>query len=238
MLEKTKALVLRSIKYSESSLITTFYTELFGLKTYLLRGVQKSKKGSLRPAYFQPLMQLHIAINPHKKGSLYSLKEASVAHYYQTIYTDVKKNTIVLFLSEVLGQVIKEETPDLELFEYLENAFLWFDHHEGIANFHLLFLINLTKFLGFYPSLVAQDHPYFDLLEGKFTSQLSNYTLANQELALFKKLLSVGFNELQLIKLDVIARRALLQILMTYYQLHIEGFTNPRSIKVLSALFS
>lgn len=237
MLEKTKALVLRSIKYGESSLITTFYTEQHGLKTYLLRGVQKSKRGSLRPAYFQPLMLLNITVNSQKKGSLYSLREASVNNYYQTIHTDINKNSIVLFLSEVLSQVVKEEAPDAELFAYLENMLLWLDHHKDVANFHLLFLMNLTKYLGFYPSMENQQLLCFDLLEGKFIPMSSRYSLTNQELILFKKLLNTKIDELHLIKLDVTARRCLIQTLITYYELHIDGFRKPKSMDVLGVIF-
>lgn len=235
--KKTKAIVLGSIKYSESSLITKFYTQEYGLKTFLLKGVRNTKKGSLKSAYFQPLMQLTIVANPHKKGSLHTLKDVSVTHHSQTIYNDIKKESIALFLSEVLSQVIKEEIPDIDLFAYLEKSLLWLEHYDDITNFHLLFLMNLTKFLGFYPNFEKQELPYFDLLEGKFILNHSNYTLKKEELTLFKSLINIDFQDLHLIKINISNRRSLLQLLVSYYELHIESFRKPKSMEVLSVVF-
>ena len=123
------------------------YTEKLGVKTYLVRGVLKNKKGPIKAAYFQPLTQLTLEANHKQKSNLHSLKEVHVSEPYKSIHTDIVKQSIVLFLSEILTSSIQEEEENTVLFEYLETAFLWLDAHDKIANFHLLFLLNLTPIL-------------------------------------------------------------------------------------------
>ena len=99
----TKAIVLSTLKYSDSSLIVKCYTQDEGLKSYLIRGVLKAKKGGVKIAYFQPLTQLNIEANHSKKGTLNSIKEVQISYPYKTIYKDIIKQSVVLFLSEVLS---------------------------------------------------------------------------------------------------------------------------------------
>ena len=139
----TKAIVLSTLKYSDSSLIVKCYTQDEGLKSYLIRGVLKAKKGGIKIAYFQPLTQLNINANHSNKGTLNSIKEVQVSYSYKTIYKDIIKQSVVLFLSEVLSYSIKEEEKNKALYEYIETGLIWLDIHDKIANFHLLFLLNL-----------------------------------------------------------------------------------------------
>ena len=144
MIETTKAIVINSIKYGDTSLIATCYTENCGLKSYMLKGVLKAKKAKIKTAYFQPLMQLNLTANHNNKGSLNSIREIEVVNFYHSIYSDIKKQSIALFLSEILYYTIKEEEQNASLFMYLETSLLWLDTHEVVSNFHLLFLLNLS----------------------------------------------------------------------------------------------
>ena len=144
MIEVTKAIVINTIKYGDTSLIATCYTEKAGIKTYILKGVLSSKKGKLKPAYFQPLNQLTLTANHNNKGSLNTIRDIEVTNFYAAIYSDIKKQSIALFLAEILYYSIKEEEQNQSLFSYLETSFLWLDTHHNISNFHLLFLLNLT----------------------------------------------------------------------------------------------
>src|SRR5690606_3541475 len=153
----TKALVLSSLKYGDSSLIVRALTESDGLKSYMLKGVLSSRKGKLRPAYFLPLMHLEIVADHRNKGNLEHLSEVKVATPYQSLHTEVTKNSVVLFLAEMLGNSIQEEQRDQELFSYLEYALQWLDTHRLSPDFHLLFLVNLSKYLGFYPDTRSKD---------------------------------------------------------------------------------
>ena len=152
MLVETKALVLHSIKYNDSSLIAHCYTETLGIQSFMLKGILSAKKGKIRKAHFQPLTLLKLQFQHKNKGGLNFIKELRVEQPYQSIYTSIEKNTIALFLSEVLYKSLREEETNPLLFEYLENAVLWLDSNDAIANFHLLFLLKLTQFLGFYPN--------------------------------------------------------------------------------------
>ena len=140
----TKAIVLSSLKFGDTSLVVKCYTEEEGVKTYLLRGILKPKKKGITAAYFQPLTQLKIVANHNSRNTLNSIKEVQVSQPYRTIYSDIIKQSVVLFLSEVLSSSIQEEEQNKTLYSYLETAFIWLDTHDKIANFHLLFLLNLT----------------------------------------------------------------------------------------------
>ncbi|RXP64433.1 DNA repair protein RecO [Lutibacter sp. HS1-25] len=238
MIESTKAIVLSSIKYGDTSLITTCYTENYGIKSYLLRGVLKSKKSNIKAAYFQPLMQLQLTANHNNKGTLNSLKEVSVSHFYNAIYTDIKKQTIALFLAEMVYNSIKEEEQNSDLFKYLETSFLWLDTHTNCSNFHLLFLLNLTKYLGFYPELNVVKAPYFDLLEGSFSINNKPNAVSGENLSQFKKLLGINFDVLDQVDFNAANRQAVLTILVQYYELHLGSFKKPKSLNVLKAVFS
>ena len=234
----TKAIVISTIKYGDTSLIASCYTENYGLKTYLLKGILKAKKSKIKAAYFQPLTQLNITANHHNKGTLNYIKEVAVAHFSQTIYTDIKKQTIALFLSEILYAAIREEEQNEALYKYLETAFLWLDTHSEVANFHLLFLLNLTKFLGFYPETNLIENNYFNLVEGAFTNQKDSQSISGENLKQFKKLLGINFDVLHQVNFNAANRQAILSILIQYFELHLNGFKKPKSLSVLKVIFS
>lgn len=238
MIESTKAIVLNTIKYGDTSLITTCYTENCGVKTYMLKGILKAKKAKIKSAYFQPLMQLKLIANHNNKGTLNSLRDVEVLHFYNSIYTDIKKQTIALFLAEMVYHSIKEEERNLPLYQYLETSFLWLDTHDNISNFHLLFLLNLTKFLGFYPELNVVNAPYFDLLEGSFSISNKPNTVSGKDLSQFKKLLGINFDVLHQVDFSASNRQAILLVLVQYFELHLSGFKKPKSLDVLKAVFS
>lgn len=238
MIETTRALVINTIKYGDTSLITTCYTKNCGIKTYMLRGVLKSRKSKIKSAYFQPLMQLNLTANHNNKGNLNSIRDIEVCHFYNSIYTDIKKQTIALFLSEVLHYSIQEEEHNKSLYQYLETSFLWLDTHDDISNFHLLFLLNLTKFLGFYPEINNSDNAYFDLMEGCFINHNKLNTVTGENLFQFKKLLGINFDVLHTINFNASNRQAILSILIQYFELHLSGFKKPKSLEVLKSVFS
>lgn len=235
----TKAIVLSSLKYGDTSLIVKIYTASDGLKSYLLKGILTSKKGKLKAAYFQPLMQLEIVANHKNKGNLEGIREVKVEYHYQSLHTEMTKNAIVLFLAEMLGNSIYEEEPNIDLFQFLEAALQWLDTHDKIANFHIFFLLGLTKYLGFYPDTENISAPYFDLLEGGFTDFVSGPSLLTGEnLILFKQLLGINFDAIHSIAMKKTNRQELLRSIVLYYELHLQGFRKPRSLAVLNEVFS
>lgn len=238
MIEVTKAIVINTIKYGESSLIATCYTQKSGIKAYMLKGIMGSKRGKIKTAYFQPLSQLILTANHNNKGVLNSIRDVEVSFFYNSIYTDIKKQSIALFLSEILYYSIKEEEKNETLFSYLETAFTWLDTHDNSSNFHLLFLINLTKFLGFYPEVRSQNSSYFDLNEGQFSTSRSAHCIFGEDLIQFKKLFGINFDALHSIDLSATNRQSILGSLILYYELHLSGFKKPKSLNILKSVFS
>ncbi|SFU58422.1 DNA replication and repair protein RecO [Pustulibacterium marinum] len=233
----TKALVLHTHKYGDTSLIVKLYTEESGLKSYLLRGVLASKKGKTRAAYFQPLTQLEIVATHKNTGSLSSISDVKVDFPYATLHSNFQKNSLVFFLAEVLYAVLREEEENLLLFQYVTIMLQWLDAHNEIANFHIFFMLNLSKFLGFYPDEVDEDAIFFDLVEGQFLNRnVSTELIEDEQLAIFKALLQTDLDELQNIKMSKANRMALLHKMLTFYQLHLEGFRKPKSLQILTEI--
>ncbi len=235
----TKAIVFTSLKYSDSSVIVKCFTEKEGIKSYLIKGVLKAKKGKFKPAYFQPLTHLQITASHNNKGRLNSMREVSLNIPYESIYRSVVKQTIVLFLSEILSDIIKEEERNDGLYHYIETALIWLDTHDTISNFHLLFLVNLSKFLGLYPNGSQTDALGFNLLEGNFTnSTYEKHVVSGNDFLCFKKLLGTNFDTIHTISFNKKERQTILKIIINYFELHLEGFKQPKSLHVLETVFS
>ena len=163
MLVKTKAIVISSLKFQEKSLIVKCFTLSDGLKSYFVRDAFSARKGNQKIAYFQPLTLIEIEAIHKNKGTLEQFKEIKINSPFQTIHSDVVKSTMTLFLSEMLHHSIHEEEKNEPLFHFIESALQWFDHHDEIANFHLIFLLEITKFLGFYPDISEIQFPFFEM---------------------------------------------------------------------------
>ncbi len=235
----TKAIVLSSLKYGDTSLIVKALTASDGLQSYLLKGVLTSRRGKLKAAYFQPMMQLEIVASHKYKGTLESIREARVSYPYRSIHTDITKNSIALFLAEMLVHSVGEGEQDSALFEFVEAAMQWLDTHDQISNFHLCFLLQLTKFLGFFPDVSHMEAAFFDLQEGEFVNRPGlNPVLQDNTIVHFKKLLGTNFDSIHTIKVSKKERQDLLQNLVVYFELHLHGFKRPRSLAVLNEVFS
>ena len=236
MLVKTKAIVISALKYQEKSLIVKCFTESCGLKSYFVRDAFSARKSSQKIAYFQPLTILEIEAVHKNKGTLENFKEIKIATPFHSIPNNVAKSMIVVFLSEILLHSIQEEEQNEKLFIFLETALHWLDNHSEIANFHLILMLETTKYLGFYPDVSDIEYNYFELIEGKFTPFQAKTTLSEHETKLFKKLLSLKFDNDQK-TFHVIERQLLLKFLIDYYAIHLDGFKRPKSLEVLKEIF-
>lgn len=237
MLVKTKAIVISSLKFQEKSLIVKCFTLSSGLKSYFVRDAFSSRKASQKIAYFQPFSILEIEAVHKNKGTLENFKEIKSAVHFQSIHTDIVKSTMVMFLSEMLHHSIQEEEKNEQLFLFLETALTWLDHHDEISNFHLILLLEITKYLGFYPDLTDIDLPFFEINEGVFTAFHNSNALSEHETNLLKKLIDLKFDNNQKI-FHVIERQILLKILIDFYSSHLEGFKRPKSLDILKEIFS
>ena len=237
MLVKTKAIVLSALKYQEKSLIVKCFTHADGLKSYFVPNAFAAKKSNQKIAYFQPLTILEIEATHKNKGTLEHFKEIRLATPYNSVNTNIVKSTILIFLSEVLHHSIREEEKNELLFNFLESALIWLDNHEEIANFHLILLLEVTKFLGFYPDDSEINFPFFDVVDGNFTPLHGMNSLAENDSFLLKKLIQLKFDSHQK-TFTAAERQILLKILLDYYAIHLDGFKKPRSFEVLKEVFS
>ena len=234
---KTQAIVISALKFQEKSLIVKCFTFSDGLKSYFVRDAFSSRKTSQKIAYFQPLTILEIEAVHKNKGTLENFKEIKIAQPFQTIHSNIFKSTIVIFISEILHHSIHEEEKNENLFTFLETALHWLDNHTEIANFHLILMLEVSKYLGFYPDISEIDLKHFELNEGRFSQFQATSSLTEHETCLFKKLIDLKFDNNQKI-FHVIERQIVLKILIDYYSIHISGFKKPKSLDVLKEVFS
>ncbi|SDB63639.1 DNA replication and repair protein RecO [Flavobacteriaceae bacterium MAR_2010_188] len=238
MQNRTKAIVLSKLKYQDHDLIVKCFTLNDGPVSYLLRGVLKSSRGSKKVAYFQPLSQISIDQSFRANQNLRNIKEVKPTVIYQTLHTDVIKGSIVMFVSEILHSVLKEEEPNEDLFEFLETSFQLLDIEENFANFHLMFLLKLTKYLGFYPDTNNGTHNYFNLENGRFENQeKAYYSISGKNLEILKTLLGTNFEAFPEIQLSASQRQSFLTMLLLYFELHLGNFKKPRSLQVFNQIF-
>ncbi len=239
MLYSTKAIVLSKIKYRDHDLIVKCYTKEKGVTSYLLKGILKSKKGPSKIAYFQLLSQLHLETNHKNSRSLQYVKEIKSSYLYSSLHTNILKSTIALFLAEVLSYALQEEEQNILLYDYIETSLQWLDTNETQANFHLLFLLKLTKYLGFYPDDSQVNAPYFNLLDGEFQHDIKGkHSIFGENLTLLKTLLGTTFDTLNSIKITGKQRQAFLTLILTYFELHLGSFKKPKSIQVFNDVFN
>ncbi len=237
MLQTTRAIVLRSIPYSGSSRILRVYSRDYGTHSYMVKGVGSGKK-RFKPVIFLPLTELEIIARHRNTPSLDLLRDVRVVSRYEHLHSHIPKQSIVLFVSEVLTYALGESGAHEQLYDFLVHAFKTLDETgENIAGFHLLFLVELTRHLGVYPGR-NDTLPYFDMLEGRYTAlPTSDYAIDGEKLMLFNRLLGTEFEAFYTLNADAHQRNMLLDMLLDYYRLHIPHFKEPNSKKVLYEVF-
>ncbi len=245
MIFKTKGIVLRSVKYGETSLIVSIYTEMFGLQSYIVNGVRTyTKKGPGKANLFQPSAILDLVIYHNELKNLQRIKEFKWSYLYQNILTDVIRNSVALFMVELLQKTIKQPEANASLFYFIEDAFLHLDKAEDsvVANFSMFFALHLTSFFGFRLSNNFSDqNNILDLQDGNFVQErpMHPHFLEGQYSYITSILLKVMQPyELDQIKLNHEFRRSLLLAYQSFYSLHIEDFGTMKTLTVLQALLA
>lgn len=240
MVHKTKGIVLRSVKFGETSLVVTAFTELFGLQSYIVNGVRlASSKGTAKASYFQPGAYLDMVVYHNEFKNLQRIKEYKWAHLFQHLFSDIFKNAVAVFAIELLNKSLKEPEPNNELFYFIEDALLHLDSagKTVTANFPLYFALHLAVFFGFRISDDYSDElHYLDLQEGVFTAYQPRHPhyLEGAEAEAVAHILKVMQPaELVEVKLNQEMRRRILMAIETYYSLHIADFGTMKTLPVL-----
>ncbi len=248
-LHKTRGIVLRTVKYGETSIIVTLFTELFGIQSYLVNGVRTvTKKGSGKANLFQPTAILDLVVYHNELKQLNRIKEFKWAVIYRHILTNVRKNAVALFMVELLTKCLKQPEGNPDLFHFTEDAFLHLDEGSDsvMANLPLFFALHLTHFFGVPPSPLKRqfhgnDNLIFDLKESAFTLEQPSHPhfIEGKPALITAELLQVRQPaELEEIKLNHVFRRNLLEAYERYYALHIPEFGTLKTLPVLREVLS
>ncbi|HXB92549.1 MAG TPA: DNA repair protein RecO [Puia sp.] len=244
-LHKTHGIVLKIVKYGETSLIVTIFTELFGIQSYLVNGVRtSSRKGHGKANLFQPAAILDLVVYHNELKHLQRISDFKWAIVYQHIYFDVLKNAVASYMVELVLKCLKQPEPNPDLFSFIEDAFLHLDTSEGriLANFPLFFTLHLAGFFGLQiEDIHSESNPILDLREGRFVDQLPQhpYLLDGVYSSFTAQLLRVRQPaELRELALNQDTRRTLLQAYRIFYALHIPEFGELRTLAVLQTVFS
>ncbi len=244
MLLKTRGIVLKSVDYTDNSIVVQLFTLDVGLQSYLVSGVRKAKS-RIGQALFSPFSLLEVVVYHKPNGGVQRLSDAKQAPILQSIPFDVVKRSMVLFLHEVLCKSLPRDTPDEPLFNYIFNAIEWLDYdisHDA-ANFHLKFLAGMTKFLGFMPAILqySSETICFDLRQGVFLNTLpqhSDYIGDKNQLYQWKIIFNTSINTPLPIKLNAKQRQELLVHVLNYYRLHLSNFGVIKSLAILQEIFN
>jgi DNA repair protein RecO (recombination protein O) len=231
---KTRAIVLQSIKYGDSSLVVKMLTEEEGLQSFMVKGVF-GKKSKMKAALFQNMTMLEIVADS-SDNSLGFIREISLSHCYKSIASDIKKSTIIIFISELLSKSISESETDTDLFNFIYDSMIWLDEAiSNYANFPLVFAIQLSKFLGFFPNIdTYSEGSSFDLLDGNFkTTHNDIYQIDNEPSQFLYKLCRYNNDNLTI---SNATRRKLLEAIVMYYKLHADNVREIKSYEILRTL--
>jgi DNA repair protein RecO (recombination protein O) len=241
MLETTRGIVLHSQKYSEGSLIVNIFTESHGNLGFIVK-IPKSRTSSLRTVFLRPLSILEIVFDYRPNLSLQRITEIRLAVSYQTLPFDPLKETMALFLSEFLYYALRNEQPSISLFSYLTNGLEWLDmSRKEYSNFHLVFLLRLTRFLGFWPNVENyHEDDFFDLLSSQYTRVRPphGFYLIPEEACLVPLFLRMSYPTMRLFRMNHVQRGRFLDVLNSYYRLHIPDFPVLKSVAVLRDVLS
>ena len=236
MLQTTRAIVLRTIRHGDRGLVLKAFTESSGLRSYMVR---TGGKGPSRMAALQALSRVELVVTESADRDLHQLREVRVERPYTNLPVDPLRGTVALFVQELLVRVLREESADPMLFEFLQEALESLDTAEDLSHFPLLFLVELSRHLGIDPEAPVDGADHFDLREGRFVeaSRAHGHVIGPpQSLALAE--LPTAWRagsrvDAHALRIPGPVRRLLLDQLLLYYRMHLEGLGELRSPAVL-----
>ncbi len=231
MLIKTRGIIFKALKYSETSLILDIYTEEKGVRKYIISGV-RNKRSKVKTGLLQVATLVDMVAYFRDNKPMNRIKEIKAAQIYESIPFDLMKGTISLFMVELAQKTIKEEEGNAALFNFLFNRFATLDKLAQInPNYHLYFMLDLSRYLGFYPGGTwSLDTPWLNMRDGKFVKEepLHQYALSrdlSEKVGLLMKK--------EAVKMARIDRQKIVQKLIDYYRIHVENFNGLNTHEIL-----
>lgn len=241
-METLRGIVLRTVKYGDNSMIVDLFTEGRGRLSFMA-STSRTKRSVRNVSFWQPLSMVEFSVELRPNGGKLP-RPNDVRTYYN--YTDLPfspvKSTLALFLAEFLSAALREEKENPSLYRYIESSLQWLDMVESagaMANFHLAFLMHLSRFMGIYPNLERPDH-YFDLLAGSYCDRQPPHAhfLQRQEAQALPVLFRMDYPTLHIFRFSRQERMRILQVLNEYYRLHVPNFPELKSLEVLQEFYS
>lgn len=239
----TRGLIIRTVKYGETSLVVSVFTSLFGLQQYMVKGIRTSKKtASFSASQFQVGNILDLIVYHHEKNTLQHIKECKQPFFFEHLFADVTKNAVLLFMIELLQKCIKEPESAPELYDFIEDVILGLDKATPTqtANIPLFFILHLSHFFGFrLMDNYTESENILDLREGQFVGQLPMHQMVftypkSEHIAQLLRVMQI--EELNQIQLNKQLRNELLDACLQFYELHISPFGQMKSLPVIRTL--
>lgn len=241
MLHKTKAIVLKTTKYAETSIVAQLYTEKFGMQTYIINSV-RSAKAKTKISLLQPLSLLEMVVYHSDRKNIQRTSEIKPAYIFKSIPFDIAKSSVAVFLTEILFRSIREQEENHKLFDFIFSSIIYFDErNNSYANFHLSFLLKLSGYLGFAPNgKFSEKENFFDLQHGKFIeTEPSHLNYLKKPLSkYFSDFANADVEQAEKMLLNRNQRKLILEKILLYYSLHLDNFKNILSPKILEDVFA
>ena len=241
MLQKFHGVVLYVVKYSDKSNIAHVYTEQGGHASFLIPAVRRSRKTAAGAALFRPFSLVEFEADVRPKSGLHPVRESRVWYSLDSLPCHPYKMGISMFLAEFLYRALPEEGGNAPLFAYLVYSIRWLDAcTRDFSNFHLVFLIRLSRFLGFYPNLDGYSPGFFfDMLNACFVEREPSHGrfLSREESSRILKLMRMNYETMRLFAMSRAERNRCVEVVMEYYRLHLPTFPELKSLSVLQELF-
>lgn len=238
MLQQTRSIVLRTVRYGESSLIVTLFTEHFGVQSYLAQGVRKSKKNST--GLLQPSLLLDIETDHKPNKNLQRLRSFHPAFIYKTLQEEVIKNSVALFSAELLLKILPEHAPMQELFDFSAQYFQLLDESatQEIANYPLFFLIKTGAILGYHiKGNYSEVTPFLDAQEGSFTAKENGlHPLTQADTARLYELLRKEHSDFFSYRLSSTSRNALIDWYLEFLRFHSQHLGQLKSLEIIRTI--
>lgn len=231
--------MLNTVKYGDNSLIVYVLTDVSGRQTYMIRGVKGNRSGN-RAALFQPMFPIEFEGVENPKAQMHSMRDVCASPPLVSIPFDLCKSTIALFMAEVLYRLVREVEPNSPLFDFVTRQVeLLDDMTEGVANFHLWFLVGLSRHLGFFPGNEYQSGNLFDIREGVFVPFMPKHgdVFSDVNSRILADMMSVGEDNIGSIKLGRDNRDEFLTAMLDYLNYHFDAVRSVRSVEILRGIF-
>lgn len=239
MIETIEGIVLSRVRYSDSGNVVSVFTQRYGRIAFVL-SAGKGKRSYARNACIMPLACVNITLHYRSNVDLQRVSSIELSGVHHSLYSDIKKQTICLFLAEFLGKLLRTQPADEHLWVYLRNAVQFLDlAQRGVANFHIAMLAGLTFFLGVQPDVSDYaPNSVFDLFEGKYRTALPlhNHWIDGEQVGIPVLLSRLNFANMHCLKLSHRQRSDLLDGILKYYDLHFPGVGSLKSLDVLRCL--